>query len=67
MGSTMLQQASPSVLQTQHALSVCQNKLGDLQYTQADLPAAQEQYAAALRIRRSLCHDDSSPLPARQV
>lgn len=56
-------------MQAQHALSVCQNKLGDVRYTQGDLPAAREQYAAALAIRRSLCNFDgrNSPVPARQV
>lgn len=55
-------------LQAQHALSVCHNKLGDLRFVQGDLPAAREQYAAALGIRRSLCDSNSGDVPpSRQV
>ncbi len=57
-------------LQAQHALSVCHNKLGDLQYTQGNLPAAREQYDAALAVRRALCEasgGSSTPQLAQQV
>lgn len=55
--------------QAQHALSVCHNKLGDLQYTQGNLPAAREQYNDALAVRRGLCEasGNSTPQPAQQV
>jgi hypothetical protein len=55
--------------QAQHALSVCHNKLGDLQYTQGNLPAAREQYDAGLAVRRALCEASggSTPQPAQQV
>lgn len=64
-----LQSNTKPSAEAQHALSVCHNKLGDLQYTQGNLPAAREQYDAGLAVRRALCEasGSSTPQPAQQV
>lgn len=64
-----LQSNTKPSAEAQHALSVCHNKLGDLQYTRGNLPAAREQYDAALAVRRALCEasDSSTAQPTQQV
>jgi tetratricopeptide (TPR) repeat protein len=58
--------AAPSA-EVQHALTVSLNKLGDLRYMQGDLPAARQQYSAALDIRQAACASEGGGTAMQQL